>query len=615
MASSLSNDDVQKVREATDLVALISERVPVKQRGKDFWCCCPFHHEKTPSMKIDPVMQLWHCFGCGEGGDVFSYVMKLHDMTFPEALHDLADRAHIELTDRQGKGVSSSKKQRLHDVCKAAAEFYHNQLMRGSTPGAAKAREYLAGRGFGGQVPKAWELGFAPGNNTLTHHLSSLGFTADEMMQSNVVVQSRNGRTADRFFDRVMFPIKDAQGECIAFGGRVIGEGNPKYLNSNETPIFHKSQVLYGLDKAKSYMTATGTAIVVEGYTDVISLHEAGIKNAVATLGTALTMQHIRILSRHAGKRVVYLFDGDAAGQRAAERALQFIDYSMTPEAGKNKMEICAVTLPGNLDPAEYVAKEGAAALSRLIDSAESLLLYGINRRIAAHDIGTAEGRSAALMDALSILAPIKDSILAKDYAVQIASKVHVREEDALSKLANLQYRKPLDVQEERVPSSGQKNPAGSYHYAISKTEDNRLKFEREFLSLSAQYPVIALQYADRLSKIQWHDSVHDNLASALLSVLFENLDASSPEIIAKVSQLEPKAAGILTSAFLPEGSTPESAMVYLSKELEIGDREEAIKALKAKLAAPELLDNKEGEKLFEDLVKLQQGLAELRKR
>ena len=172
------------------------------------------------------------------------------------------------------------------------------------------------------------------------------------MIEANVATRGRDGRLRDRFFNRVMFPISDIQGDCIAFGGRVIGKGEPKYLNSQETPIFHKSQVLYGLDKAKAAMASTGDAVVVEGYTDVIALHEGGIENVVATLGTALTLRHIRILSRHASKRIVYLFDGDAAGQRAADRALQFVDDSMTPEAGKSRIEVCAVTLPDNLDPA-----------------------------------------------------------------------------------------------------------------------------------------------------------------------------------------------------------------------------------------------------------------------
>ncbi len=271
---------------------------------------------------------------------------------------------------------------------------------------------------MGGRVPKDWQLGFAPGRESLVRHLSARGFGADEMIEANVAL-SRNGKLRDRFFNRVMFPINDVQGECIAFGGRVIGKGEPKYLNSQETPVFRKSQVLYGLDHAKAAMASTGCAVVVEGYTDVIMLHEAGLRNVVATLGTALTSRHLRVLSRHAQHRIVYLFDGDAAGQRAADRALQFIDDSMTPEAGRNKVELAAVTLPDDLDPADFVAQRGADALRAVIEDAQPLVQYGIDRRIERHDLSRPEGRSAALADALSVLAPIKDSLLAKDYARQ----------------------------------------------------------------------------------------------------------------------------------------------------------------------------------------------------
>ncbi len=604
----LSDDDIQKVREATDIVALFGERVLLRQRGRDFWCCCPFHNERTPSCKVDPTTQLWHCFGCGEGGDVFSYVMKSEDMSFAEAVHYLADRAHIDIAESGGAGVPQSKKQRLREVCAAAADFFHHQLMRGKSPGAGAARAYLAGRGFGGAVPKEWMLGFAPGSGTLIAHLTRLGFSADEMVEANVAVRDRTGRVRDRFFDRVMFPIRDGAGSCIAFGGRVIGEGNPKYLNSQETPIFRKSQVLYGLEKAKGPMAASGVAVVVEGYTDVIALHEAGVRNAVATLGTALTMQHIRILSRHASRRIVYLFDGDEAGQRAADRALQFIDYAMTPEAGKTKMEICAVTLPGGLDPAEFVAQEGgSAALTELLVQAKPLLVYGIERRIAAHDIATAEGRSAALVDALSVLAPIKDSILAKDYAAQIAGMVHVREEDALSRLAAL---KPASA-----PAAPQASEAAAHATPLVRTlpesEVNRLRFEREFLSIAAQHPLLAITVADTMAKTRWHDHEHGVIADALLAALMEDPAMSAADLVSKAGGVSRHAASILTAASSHAERSPEDTLTYLARELAIGDAEDAVSELKARMAAG---DAAQSDDAFGELVEMQRRLTELRR-
>ena len=294
--------------------------------------------------------------------------MKTEDLSFPEAVRKLAERAHIDIVDVGGRaGASGSYKARLKDVCKATAEFYHTQLMRSPTTAAANARTYLAGRGMGGDVPKRWGLGFAPGGGALVRHLGGLGFKPKEMVDANVALE-RDGKLRDRFYNRVMFPIRDVQGECIAFGGRIVGEGQPKYLNSQETPLFHKSQVLFGLDRAKAALASTGVAVVVEGYTDVIALSEEGVGNVVATLGTALTRQHIRLLSRHARRRIVYLFDGDEAGQRAADRALGFIDDSMTPEAGRSQTELAAVTLPDDLDPGRVrgrAGRAGAAATHR----------------------------------------------------------------------------------------------------------------------------------------------------------------------------------------------------------------------------------------------------------
>lgn len=630
----ISDEDIQRVRDASDIVSVIGERVPTRQRGRDFWCCCPIHNEKTPSLKIDPAMQLWHCFGCGEGGDVFGFIMKTEDMTFPEAVRKLADRAHIDIVEVGGKGgASSSHKARLKEICQKTADFYHTQLMRNPSPSAAQARSYLGSRKFGGEVPKRWHLGYAPGSGALVRHLSAEGFKAEEMIEANVASRSRDGKLRDRFYERVMFPIFDVQGDCIAFGGRVIGKGEPKYLNSQETPIFHKSQVLYGLDKAKASMASTGVAVVVEGYTDVIALHESGVANAVATLGTALTMRHIRILGRHAQKKIVYLFDGDAAGQRAADRALTFIDESMTPEAGKSRIELCAVTLPDNLDPAEFVEARGADALRALIDQAQPLVQYGIDRRLAAHDLTKAEGRTRALSEALAILAPIKDSLLAKDYAVQIAGRVRAREQDVLDQLSRLSAPRVYESGEgdspERSPRNAQQPGGGEsgQHAAnspsavsapretqqLSQAERNRRRFERELLSLLARNPLLALQHADALAQLQWHEERHAALATSMLNTLIGDPAASAATIVTHASSAVPGAAGLLTSGDSFEGIDPAKAAAYLAEELALGDAEDTIALFKVQLADPRGLPADEYEMLFETVIGMQKDLVHRR--
>ena len=608
-----SQEDIQRVREANDLVDVVGERIPLKQRGRDFWCCCPFHQEKTPSCKIDPNTQLWHCFGCGEGGDLFAFVMKLDEMEFPDAVRWLAERGHVEIVEQGGRGLPRGQKARLQEICKETASFYHMQLMRSKDPGAASARSYLSGRGLGGEIPRTWMLGYAPGRGALVSHLRSKGFSFQEMILANVAMGPREGQrgpTRDRFYERVMFPIFDARGECIAFGGRVIGQGEPKYLNSQETPIFHKSEVLYGLDKAKSAMTASGTAVVVEGYTDVIALHEAGVRNVVATLGTALTRQHIRALSRYASKRIVYLFDGDAAGQRAADRALQFIDYSMTPESGKSRVELLAVVLPDDLDPADFVSQRGADELQKHLNAAQPLLQFGIDRRLERHELGSAEGRSRALADALSVLAPIKDSLLAKDYAVQIAGRVRAREEDAMAQLARLEAPRvyeqqaatptPAPVQEERMRLAD-----------LPEAERNRMRCEREFLSLCAQNPEIAMEHAGALAQLKWHSNLYGQVAGVLLQVLGEDPNATAALLVTRATEAYPQAASILTSA-QSDAPNPQRLARFLSEELAIGDQEEAIEALQGQLNDPSL-SPEESDLYFNLVVSMQAELKQMR--
>ena len=610
--AGISEEDIQKVREASDVVAVIGERSPVKQRGRDFWCCCPLHNEKTPSFKIDPSTQLWHCFGCGEGGDVFSFVMKTEDLSFPEAVRRLAERAHIDIADDGGpRSVGGSKKARLKAVCEATAEFYHVQLMRNPSPDAGAARSYLGARGLGGDVPKTWQLGFAPGRGQLVRHLSAKGFKPDEMVQANVALSGDGGRLRDRFYNRVMFPINDPQGECIAFGGRVVGKGEPKYLNSQETPLFHKSQVLYGMDKAKVAMASTGTAVVCEGYTDVIALHEAGVRNAVATLGTALTMRHIRLLSRHAQRRIVYLFDGDEAGQRAADRALAFIDEGMTPEAGRTQIELCAVTLPDNLDPADFVGQRGGAALQELIAAARPLLAYGIERRLARYDLSRAEGRSAALADALAVLAPIKDSLLAKDYAVQIASQCRAREEDVLDQLSKL--KPPRAEREERAdeaPSPASAPAAPPSMRGLSQGEVSRRRFERQLLCLAASRPDLALLHADALAQTQWHEPAHAQVAQSMLATLAEDPAAAPARPRTRCARGLPAAAGFLTAGDAGSQEDPARAAAFLVEELAIGDAEDAVAQLRAQLADPSRMPADEYDMLFEMVAAMQKDLV-----
>lgn len=578
----------------------------MRQRGKDFWCCCPFHQEKTPSCKVDSVSQTWHCFGCGEGGDIISYVRKLDDVDFVDAVRFLARRANIELTESAQATKAHSLKARLKAVCAETASYYHMLLMRSSDEGAASARAYLSGRDLGGTVPASWNLGFAPGHRQLVTHLRSLGYTDNEMVEANVAVRGPQG-VNDRFFNRVMFPINDVRGDCIAFGGRVIGQGEPKYLNTGDTPIFHKSEVLFALDKAKARMTSTGDAIVVEGYTDVIALHEAGFTNVVATLGTSLTRQHIRLLSHHAKSRIIYLFDGDEAGQRAADRALQFIDSSITPEAGVSRVDLCAVTLPDSLDPAEFIAARGPEAFKQVLDGAIPLIKFGIDRRLSRYDLSSPEGRARATNEALSVLAPIKTSLLAKDYAVYIASRVHAREQDILLRLSELKLPSVVDYEQRSAAQPQRRAPMRN----LSPAEKNRLRTEREFLSLCAHNPAMIPDFMNELGQTEWHEKVHAELSQIIMELVVAEPALTVADLIMRAQERCKYAARILTASTVQSDAPAHDTLRFLADELAIGDMESAIAAMRGQMAAAQ--SDEERDMVFQSILMLQSELNSLR--
>lgn len=335
--------------------------------------------------------------------------MKRENLSFPESIRYLADRAGIELHDTGAQRDRGTKRARIYDLCAETAQFYHTMLMRGKD---SRPREYFASRGMGGRRLSPLLPGLCAGRNALVSHLSQAGFTPQEMIDANVAVSRGRGQLADRFYDRVMFPIFDEQGHNIAFGGRIMGDGQPKYLNTAETSVFHKKRNLYGFNWAKEFIVAQDTAIVVEGYTDCIACWEAGIKNVVATLGTALTEHHVKTLTRFA-KRIVYMFDGDAAGQKAARRAIQFIE--------QDSMDLRCVVLPDGNDPMEFITAHGGEALQARIDAAEPLMDFVYRSLQESSDITTPGGRAKALEDALTLIYPLRDSYMIDTYFIQIA--------------------------------------------------------------------------------------------------------------------------------------------------------------------------------------------------
>lgn len=600
----ISDEDVMRVRDATDLVSLVSETVVLKQKGRLFWGNCPFHGEKTPSFKIDPATQLWHCFGCSKGGDAFGFIMEAEHLEFPDAVRRLAGRARIDIVEQGGPGLPVGRKERLTAACDAAAEYFHRELTTSRAAGARDARDYLAKRDFGSDVARRWLLGYAPpARGALARHLTEAGFSRDEIVDANLALQD-GASLKDRFFGRIMFPITDLHGRTIAFGGRVVGSGEPKYLNSQETPIFHKSANLYALDRSRNAIVTTGTAVVVEGYTDVIALHEAGIDNAVATLGTALSERHVKLLGRF-GKRVVYLFDGDEAGRRAALRAVEFLDWSITPEAGSGQVSLDVALIPGGMDPADYVSAEGVDRMREMIDGARPLLEFAIDSRLAQHDLTRPEGRSSALADAAALLAPVRDSLLGKDYMNYLAGRLQ-------TDFATVQRAVPRVKPAPRQQQAPGDAAPGSRPAAITLTAET--KAERELVRLAAEAPRLRARARELLDG----EVIADPTARSLLALVLGAGDAAKEELFSAVARTDREAAEQL-SGWLLDGREGEQ-VEYAFREVAARVKEFALGRLifikKSELRALDPKQDSEAyDRLFGEIAELQRAQQALKAR
>jgi DNA primase len=392
---------IEELLGRVDIVEVIDKRVPLKKHGREFAACCPFHNEKTPSFYVSPVKQFYHCFGCGAHGTAVSFLMEYEHMEFPEAVRELASIVGMEVPVEQGQSPASTQAP-LYEALDKAARFYKEQLKL-----STQAKDYLKGRGLSGEIAAEFGMGYAPsGWDSL---LKAVGMDAEaqkSLLTTGMLIVKDGGGNYDRFRERVMFPIRDSRGRIIGFGGRVLGKEEPKYLNSPETPLFHKGSELYGLYEARQALRDIPRLMVVEGYMDVVALHQHGLHYAVATLGTATTAEHLKKLFRVAPE-VVFCFDGDRAGRAAAWRALE----NALPEAQDGR-QIRFLFLPEGEDPDTLVRKEGREAFEvRMAKDAVPLSDYLLDNLETQTDMGTREGRARLVSLAKPLLARLPQGV------------------------------------------------------------------------------------------------------------------------------------------------------------------------------------------------------------
>ena len=424
MAGLIRRSDIDEVRSRTNLADIVGDYVALKNAGVgSMKGLCPFHEERSPSFHVRPQVGFYHCFGCGEGGDVFTFLQKMDHVSFSEAVERMAARIGYELHYEDGGAATDhGNRARILAANDAAAEFYVSQL---TTADAEPARAFLGGRGFDASAAQRFGVGFAPRGGALRTHLKSLGFSEDELITAGLLGKGDRGDVYDRFRGRLVWPIRDVTGATLGFGARKLldDDNGPKYLNTPETPVYHKSQVLYGLDLAKRDIARGRQVVVVEGYTDVMACHLAGVTTAVATCGTAFGVDHIKIVRRVIGDvdnadttgtgEVIFTFDPDEAGQKAASRAFA--------EEQRFAAQTFVAVAPDGLDPCDLRLAQGDGAVQRLIKGRKPMFEFMIRRQLATHDLETVEGRVAALRAAAPVVAGIRDQALRIGYVRNLA--------------------------------------------------------------------------------------------------------------------------------------------------------------------------------------------------
>ncbi len=415
MERNLPGDFIDEVRSGIDIVDLVSEHLQLRKAGRNYVGLCPFHREKTPSFSVSREKQLYYCFGCGEGGNIFDFVMKMDGLTFPEAVRHLAARAGLRVPE-SGQSNDGERKKKLLSAVKMAARYYRSHLMD-STVGK-EARLYLEKRGLTPDTVNRFGLGFAPDQWDGLKAALSGRFSERELVEAGLLVETDRKQIYDRFRGRVIFPIFNLRGEPVAFGGRILDQGQPKYLNSPETPLFDKSKSLYALNFAREVIRQEKQAVLFEGYMDVIIAHQAGIMNAVATLGTSLTEAQAKLL-RNQAEEVIIVYDADAAGQAAAWRGLQILR-----QAG------CLVKvgrLPQGFDPDDYIRRRGADSFRKEVLGGALLLVdYQLTRLAESHKLSKTEDRIRFTQKAVEVLLGVENEIEREDYLAKAASLLMV---------------------------------------------------------------------------------------------------------------------------------------------------------------------------------------------
>ena len=545
MAAFIPEEKISEIKNAADIVDVVSESVLLKKAGKNYIGLCPFHSEKTPSFTVSPDKQIFHCFGCNTGGNVFSFLMKQDGVSFPEAARHLAKRHGVEIPDRplspeQQKKISQRESQL--DINRRAGGFYHEALLNSSA--GQVARSYLAQRGITQQTIVDFKLGYArDGWDHLLRFFSGKRISPMLLEKSGLILprKNKNGHY-DRFRNRIIFPIFDVNTQVVGFGGRVLDDALPKYLNSPETALYNKSRSLYGIHRAKNKCRATGTVFIVEGYLDLLALHQHGIENSVATLGTALTADHVKLLTRYA-RRMVLVYDSDEAGMRSAQRCIEtfwqeHVDFRREDVFSEDKADTHILVLPTGHDPDSYIFEHGAEAFSEAAAASPGIITFLMDCAVRKHGL-TTEGKIRIISELQEPLAAINDQIAQAIYIQQLAERIGIAESAVLERIravAARQPRAPVFAGRNAAPGAPKREVAAtSAGLPQSSQIKSGIRFERQIIAMMLQFPDI-LPEINRLSVLKYFEN---NDLGSIGSAILKFKPTTGDQVSELISRIE----------------------------------------------------------------------------
>lgn len=560
----LPDDFLQDLKARSDLVDVASSYMNLKRQGRNLVGLCPFHGEKTPSFNIYPENGSFYCFGCGAGGDVITFIRRIENLDYIEAVRFLAQRAGIDMPENSYDAGLSNLRKRIYEANREAGRFFYRQLY---TKQGEQALAYLRGRALSEQTIRHFGLGYSPPSRfTLVDYLRKKGFRDNELVQANLAVQGSHGGIASRFFDRVMFPIIDLRGNVIAFGGRIMGDAKPKYLNTSDTMVFKKSANLFALNLAKN--DGSRKLILAEGYMDVIALHQAGFVNAVATLGTSLTQEQAMLMKRYADE-VVICYDADEAGQKAAQRAI-----GLLRGAG---LLIRVLTVPGAKDPDEFIREngdKGPAKFKLLLANSGNDVEYRLQKLKTRYDLQQTEGKVAYLTEAAKVLASLENAIEREIYAGKLSDEIGIQKDSVMQQVEKYARIKNFDSKKKQFREIQADLSARTDKINPQKADNLRAaRAEEALIAYVMNNPDMARRVITELPPEKMLTDFNRRVYRIVTTRILEGKSAMLIDISGEFTNEENGAVAGMLSKYTSDAATAQAAEEYINVILSEHDR------------------------------------------